>query len=184
MLAVAGAGSAEPLPTDPAVPETLLVGPETGTMSATDGNRTFAARVPKAVAAGEPIRIDAELRNTGTGVIKVDVSNLDIPPVRIQVRTAAGEPVPLTRFGESVLGKGSLKALIRRGASSIAFPLAQNDSIPFSIRNLALYYDLTIPGEYTVTVSRTFRIGDNLRDAKFQELVVGPIPFTVISHNR
>lgn len=172
MIAVSGVGiAAEP---------TTPIGLETGTTSTPDGNQTFTAHVPKVVAAGEPIRIDAEFRNTGTGVVIVDVSKRDLsPPVRVQVRTAAGEPVPLTRYGESVLGAGRLMMLLRRGGDSIAFPIAQDGSIPFSIRNLALYYDVTIPGEYTVTVSRTYRIGEKLRDAKFQELVVSPIPFTV-----
>ncbi|MFO0822030.1 MAG: hypothetical protein U0792_02750 [Gemmataceae bacterium] len=153
-------------------------------MSTTADDRTFAVRVPKSVVAGEPIRIDAEFRNSGTDVVTIDVSNLDLPPVFVQVRTATGEPAPLTRFGESVLGAGRLKALLRRGGSSIAFPIAQNDSIPFVVRNLALYYDLTLPGEYTVTVSRSFRIGENLREAKIQEVVVGPIPFTVVRQNK
>ncbi|MCI0682353.1 MAG: hypothetical protein L0Y71_09630 [Gemmataceae bacterium] len=95
--------------------------------------------------AGSHLLLRLELDNQGTkdmGYVRYFPKYRDVV---LAVHDSTGKAVPLTRFGKFVYGAG-------RGEGSAATPRLKPGKSHIMNLNLARVFDLTIPGEYTLTV--------------------------------
>ena len=136
--------------------------------------------VPARVKAGLPVPLTIELRNTGTDTATYGSDPLDPDKVDWQLTTGDGKPVPLTLFGKKHFHPTELAdKLARVERSFVQVPLTPKKSLDLSLANLALFHDLTLPGEYTLTVTASVSVGEDAPQTI--SLTTKPIRFTVIA---
>ena len=139
----------------------------------TDG-LVLTGAVPPSTPAGSPVAVRVTIENQGTAEGTLDIEHAAPISFDVAVTTKDGAAVPLTRYGSEVLAP--MAAAFRR-ADCILFKVKPGESFKLSVPNLALYYDLTLPGEYLVVVSRAVGVGR--WPFKWVTLTAAPIPFTV-----
>jgi hypothetical protein len=139
--------------------------------SITDGTLALKVSFSKACLTGESIWCDISVANKGQKNVSYEHIS-DYRDFIIHVADAAGQPLPLTRFGNTVIAgnSGELKKV------TIKF-LAPGENL-FRHYNLARLFDLTVAGKYTLTISR--EIDDQ---SEKHVLKVESIEFTVSEPN-
>ena len=115
--------------------------------------------LPNAPEAGSPVCVRAKIINTGKVPLLVVWQKQAALPFDVVLK-ADGKPVPLTRYGvKRIAPTERMDQLRLLHGSTRGSHLKPGESHEEEIPNLALYYDLTVPGEYDLTVSRYVTIG-------------------------
>jgi hypothetical protein len=141
---------------------------------------TLAASVPAKTTAGNPIPLKVELTNKGKEIAVVGINRRENFHVDIKLVDNEGKKVPLTRYGVKRLEPTEIGDILAR--ANMAFmmrKLKPDSSLGLNVGNLGLFYDLTIPGDYRIVVSRGFGMGSGESDEKFVELKTPPLRFTI-----
>lgn len=140
---------------------------------------TLSAWVAAKIEAGTPIPITIELANKGTDLGTLAINRRSDFHVEFKVVDEKGKKVPLTRYGVTRLKPVEIGDILAKANGAFNLRrLKPGKSMDFGIANLGLYYDLTVPGAYAVTVSQGVRIGtdDEHRDV---QLKTPPLRFTI-----
>jgi hypothetical protein len=136
--------------------------------------------IPKSVSAGSPFPVPVRITNSGNGPIIVRWDTTD--PIRVQIglTTKDNKPVPLTLYGNKMFHPTDLRDIARQMRGSIRGQHLQAGQATqaLSVPNLALFYDLTLPGEYDLTVTAFVTVGEGPK-AKEVKLKAGSLRFTV-----
>jgi hypothetical protein len=108
--------------------------------------------------AGLPVKLRLELSNNGPSQASLAYDRYEkkrqLPIVKIELVGADGKAVLLTRYGYKHSQSGEdIKV------SGTERDFATGDRFDVSVPNLALIYDLTVPGEYDATITACVQIG-------------------------
>lgn len=134
--------------------------------------------LPKEPAAGSPVRIRATITNTGKVPVLVTWETNEPLPFDLELKTGGG-PVPLTRYGVKKIAPTDLLDQLQQLRGSIRQrKLEPGATKVLDLPNLALFYDLTVPGEYELTVSHSVEIGKG-QSAKLVHLRAKGIRLTI-----
>ena len=121
----------------------------------------LAVSLPPALRAGSPVPLTVILKNSGkeNANLQLFVGN-GLPFVALAVEDKKGNSTPLTLRGKKYLYPTDRADVILAGEGSFrARTLKPAQTSDLSVENLALFYDLTLAGDYSVTVEKTLRIG-------------------------
>jgi hypothetical protein len=136
-------------------------------------------QVPKTTKAATPLLIQVKLVNNGAIPRFFHRETTDPTKLWIKVTTKEGKTVPFTLYGKKTYeltargdARSTKKELIRK------IEIAAGQTRDLSVPNLALFYDLTVPGEYLLTVSGFVQAEEGPKANKVQ-LQVEKIPFTI-----
>jgi hypothetical protein len=142
-----------------------------------DGVR-LTVRVPKDVTAGTPLTIDVKIANSGKSPVIIDWDTTEPMMVEVAVTTKDGKPVPFTQYGRKKIAPTELVDQLKKIKGSLReVKVVPGKKRRLSVANLALFYDLTLPGEYELTVSTTVHVGEKpIQDVALR---VEKIPFTI-----
>ncbi len=113
--------------------------------------------VPTNNPAGLPISIKMKFENSGNKMGKW--GSFD---VNIELKDQNGKPVPLTCYGKKNIEPQSAGSYRRSG-------IHPGGTQEYSINNICLFFDLTIPQDYFLTVTNTISIYE-MGKIKFQDL--------------
>ncbi len=142
-----------------------------------DGVR-LTVRVLKALTAGSTVRIDVKVANSGKAPVVFGWDSRVPLLIEVALTTKDGKPVPFTLYGQKTIAPTDLRDQLAalRGSYHQA-KVSPGEKRGLSVANLALFYDLTLPGEYLVTVSKSIRVSE----APIKDVVlrVDRIPFTI-----
>lgn len=123
--------------------------------------------------AGSPVAVRVTVENQGTAQGALVLEH-DAPiPFDVKVTTKDGAAVPLTRYGAKVFARMAMPGR----SDCIMAKVKPGEPAKLSVPNLALYYDLTLPGEYLVVVGKDVGVGR--WPFKWVALTTPPIPFTI-----
>ena len=136
---------------------------------ATKNGLTLVVTVAKNARAGHAIPCEVRLRNGTEDVITYGHIS-DYRDFMLDVRTPAGESVPLTCFGQRALGGDSG---VRK--KFIVTNLKPGESLVHAY-NLARLFDLTLAGEYVMTVR--LAVSEKQPDSEIH-LASDPLTFTI-----
>ena len=106
---------------------------------------------------GSLIPVGVLIRNTKQKPAMLELRKCDPTSFSVEVSTNKGDAVPLTRFGKEVLSPDA-KLLRRADIAGLAVDAETPQKL--LINNLGLFFDLTLPGEYLVTISREVKLGE------------------------
>lgn len=165
--APSGGGRAEDVPRPKWNPETVA-----GDQKEADDVQ-LAAEMPKRVAAGMPVPLWVEVANNRREEVWFGHNRSSRWPVTVEVETRDGKPVPLTRYG----GTESKEPRVGSFQRYTVQPGKSRSDI--GVKNLALVYDLTLPGQYRARVSRPVRVGRE-DDPRRIELKTGYLWFEIL----
>jgi hypothetical protein len=151
-----------------AAPYSVAVGQKVDTMKTIERDIAqkdvvLSAAVPQKTAAGAPVHLKLSVQNRSKGDVEF-VARMKYWDYGLQLLDGKGQPVGLTRFGKVVENA-------RRGGSSVMLKLAAGKGMEDTL-NLARIFDLTMEGEYTLSVSRELE-GINLKIEGMKFQVVG-----------
>ena len=120
---------------------------------------TMEVELPKAPEAGSPVRVRVKITNTGKVPVVVRWAKQAALHFDLELTTGA-KPVPLTRYGVKKIAPTELLDQLSLSNGSIwGTWLRPGGTWERDSPNLALYYDLTVPGEYVLAVSKHLTIG-------------------------
>jgi hypothetical protein len=143
-----------------------------------DGVR-LTVRVPKKVVAGLPLPVEVKLINNGKTSIHLAWDTVDPMRVRIKSLSRESKAVPLTSYGVKMIEPTDILDQMRKTISSVrTWEQKPGKTGDLSVANLGLFYDLTLPGEYTFTLSRCVGCGEG-QMAKDILLQVEEVKFTI-----
>lgn len=137
--------------------------------SASTGDVGLAVSLPRRVPAGNPLFITIRLTNNGTAPIEVE-SRVKYANAVIRIRDSQGRDVPRTQYGKT-WSRARLFASVSR--STLRTSERAEDRL-----NLCLMFDLTMPGAYTMDVTRSFIL--NPQDRRVSTVSVTEIRFEVV----
>ncbi len=121
-----------------------------------DGKLRLTAELKPQLRVGNPVPVKLAFVNNTKASVAVIWEKLDPFRVTVTVKDAAGKEVPLTRCGKRAFGVEDVEAggdLPNRDGSIQSTFVKAGESCDLSIANLALYFDLTLPGEYELSAS-------------------------------
>lgn len=176
--------------------------------SAANAPARLTVHVPQKVVAGSPLPIEARVVNRGNTPFWARWWTTDPMKLHVKLTTKDGKPVPFTAYGRELIAptyvqdlaelrkkaeaQPNLRDELERQAMNIKRKMADRsvgsfrghevlpgEDYDLGVPNLALYYDLTLPGEYFVTVSYSVSVRENGK-TKSVKLGVNNIPFTII----
>ena len=112
--------------------------------------------LPEKCVAGNAILCEVSLVNTGKEEVEYEHIS-DYKDFALEVRDASGAVMPLTRFGKAVLwdNEGERKKSNRRKLLTGKKLVRQY--------NLSRLFDVTMTGDYTITVTREHRVGQGIQ---------------------
>jgi hypothetical protein len=122
----------------------------------------LAVSYPATTPAGEPVGVKVHLVNGGSqkAVILLD-RRRRLSPLVVVVADKTGVKAPLTAFGQRYLQPSSLADRFDAARSSLmTVTINAGASRDLSIPNLGLFYDLTLPGTYEITIDLAVTVGD------------------------
>lgn len=111
------------------------------------------ATVPPAPKAGHPLPVTVKLDNRSAGPVTLFWDTAEPFRLAVVLTDAAGKAVPLTRLGKRETGVVEPgEPILNRDGSIRSVRVHPGRPEDVSIDNLALYYDLTVAGEYVLTL--------------------------------
>jgi hypothetical protein len=135
----------------------------------------FSIALPKKSLAGNGLDLVVALKNQSKE--EVGFYNGTFRSLSLKMVDAKGAPVNLTRFGERTIGESAAKA---EGGRRTIF-VAPGKSITETI-NLARLFDLSVPGDYKVSLKRVLNEDSPLRPV--MPLEIKDIAFKVVEPTR
>ena len=124
----------------------------------TDGCK-MDVELPNAPEAGSPVRVRVKITNTGKVPLLVEWEKQAALHFDLEL-TTGGKPVPLTRYGVKKIAPTELLDQLRLSIGSFrGTTLGPGETWERDTRNLALFYDLTVPGDYDLIVSTYVTVG-------------------------
>jgi len=128
--------------------------------------------------AGAQVPIKIDVRNCGKDTVWIGRSTKDPFPVKLELKTSDGKSVPLTRYGIKRLRPTEIAdILMTLDGSWQEGSLRPGQSEDRSIPNLGLYYDLTVPNDYILSIGDVVTSKDRTNEIK---LKAGPVTFRVL----
>lgn len=107
----------------------------------------FSVDLPKKSVAGNSLDMIVQLKNQSKE--EIGFYNSTFRSLRLKVIDAKGVPVPLTRYGQRTLGDSDASAEAGRRTKFVAPGKSISETV-----NLARLFDLSVPGEYKVSLKR------------------------------
>lgn len=121
---------------------------------------TMEVELPNSPEAGSPVRVRVKITNTGKVPVAVMRESREPLPFDLELETG-GKPVPLTRYGVKRIAPTELLDQIRKAIGSGRLgKLEPGKTTELDLPNLALFYDLTVQGDYDLTISRYVTVGE------------------------
>lgn len=105
-----------------------------------------------------------------TSILSLSIGRLRIRwSSRSSLTSKDGQPVPFTLYGRKEINPTDLLDQLNKITGSIRqLKISSGQTRNLSVPNLALFYDLTLPGEYTLTVSKFVEIGERPKEKGVQ----------------
>lgn len=127
-----------------------------------EGGLRLVASVRAGIKAGQGVGLRVRLENAGTNKAMVSLQRGGpLPQVQLELLDKGGARVPLTAYGKKTFEPTDLsdvaKAIFR---SMTLLSVPPGKTLDLSVPNVALFFDLTVPGEYLLKMKRLVVIGD------------------------
>ena len=134
---------------------------------------------PKLTGAGSAVPLHANVLNAGKDDALISWETSEPMMVQVTLSDGRGKPVPFTAFGKKKIDPTDpIDQLNKLKGSIRSLKVPPGGASDVSVLNLALYYDLTLPGDYSLVVSRTVQIGTG-PTAHNVELTADKVVFTI-----
>lgn len=115
---------------------------------------------PKVSAVGSRVRVCTRITNIGNTPVLMSRARNKPLPFDLELK-AGGNAVPLTRYGVKKIAPTELRDQLQLLDGSVRqWTLEPGETQDLDLPNLALYYDLTVPGEYDLSISKFIIIGE------------------------
>jgi hypothetical protein len=136
-------------------------------------------RVPKTIDAGLPVPVQVKIVNNGNLHATFYWDTKEPITADIKVTTKDGKQVPFTLYGRKMIAPTELLDVLDKAGGAIrGRHVHPGQSRDLSMSNLALFYDLTLPGEYVITVAFSVNVDEEPMGEKIM-FQVEKIPFTI-----
>lgn len=134
---------------------------ESGRVIVVLGGCKMEVELPKEPAAGSHVRVRTRLTNAGKQPMLVTWETNKPLPFDLELKTSTGKQVPLTRYGVKKIAPTDRfdQMSAHLGGSIRQCVLSPGETKELNLPNLALFYDLTVPGEYDLAVSKYVTVG-------------------------
>jgi len=135
--------------------------------------------VSKTVTQGTEFPLNVTLENSGDVTAKF-FNRSNEAPVKFSITELDGATVPTTLFGKREFGPFDWTNATRLTTSRPSLDwrrISPGGTACVVVPNVGLYYDLTLPGEYLITVSKRVTVGGEALEAI--DLIAGSKPETV-----